>query len=78
MLREEIPANELKRYQELTVWIPYEPWKKAMPEEAKRYEAMKPFRDFVMRNYEVVPKQFGMHVLFRLKDEAAVGRAQGG
>ena len=49
-----------------------------MPEEARRYEAMKPFRDFVMRNYEVVPKRFGMHVLFRLKGDAAAGRVGGG
>lgn len=78
MLREEIPANELKQYQGLTVWVPYEPWEKAMPEEARRYEAMKPFREFVMRNYEVVPKQFGMHVLFRLKGDALVGPVGGG
>ena len=33
------------------------------PDEAKRYEAMKPFRDFVMANYRIV-KQYGNHVLF--------------
>ncbi len=36
------------------------------PDEAKRYEAMKPLRDFVMNNYRVV-KPFGSHVLFEKK-----------
>jgi len=35
--------------------------------EAGRYEAMKPFREFVMKNYEAV-QSFGQHVLFKLKD----------
>lgn len=33
------------------------------PDEAKRYEAMRPFRDFVMNNYRIV-KLYGNHVLF--------------
>ena len=33
------------------------------PDEAKRYQAMKPFRDFIMKNYHVV-KLYGSHVLF--------------
>jgi hypothetical protein len=33
------------------------------PEEAKRYEAMKPFRDFVMNHYRIV-RQYGNHILF--------------
>ena len=33
------------------------------PAEAERYEAMKPFRDFVMNNYRIV-KTYGQHVLF--------------
>ena len=33
------------------------------PDEAKRYEAMKPFRDFVMNNYRIAG-QYGSHVLF--------------
>jgi len=33
------------------------------PDEAKRYEAMKPLRDFVMNNYRIVG-QYGQHVLF--------------
>jgi 4-amino-4-deoxy-L-arabinose transferase-like glycosyltransferase len=46
-------------------------------DEAGRYEAMKPFREFVMKNYSIV-SSFGEHVLFRLKEEAAVGRVGGG
>jgi hypothetical protein len=37
--------------------------------EAGRYEAMKPFREFVMKNYDAV-RSFGMHILFKLKDSA--------
>lgn len=33
------------------------------PDEAKRYEAMKPFRDFVMNDYRIV-RQYGNHILF--------------
>jgi len=36
-------------------------------EEAQRYEAMKPLRDFVMNNYQIV-RMFGQHVLFKLKE----------
>ncbi|MHC4739498.1 MAG: hypothetical protein ACYS9Y_11400 [Planctomycetota bacterium] len=35
-------------------------------DEALRYKAMKPFREFVMENYTIVRK-FGPHVLFKLK-----------
>jgi len=35
-------------------------------DEALRYEAMKPFRQFVMKNYRIV-QLFGPHVLFELK-----------
>ena len=35
--------------------------------EAGRYEAMKPFREFVMKNYNVV-RAFDPHILFKLKD----------
>ena len=34
--------------------------------EALRYEAMNPFREFVMQNYRIV-RMFGQHVLFELK-----------
>lgn len=36
-------------------------------EEAERYKLLKPFREFVMNNYEIV-SAFGEHVLFQLKD----------
>ena len=38
-------------------------------DEALRYEAIKPLRDFVMTNYHVV-KIFGDHVLFELNHPA--------
>jgi hypothetical protein len=40
-------------------------------EEARRFEAMKPFRDFVMNNYKVANK-YGEHVLFELKADAEI------
>jgi len=36
------------------------------PDEAKRFRAMKPFREFVMKNYQIV-RAFGQHVLFQHK-----------
>jgi hypothetical protein len=36
------------------------------PDEALRYQAMKPLRDYVMKNYKVV-RTFGQHVLFQRK-----------
>lgn len=39
-------------------------------DEALRYEALKPFREFVMKNYRIV-QMFGEHVLFELKTSAA-------
>jgi hypothetical protein len=36
-------------------------------DEALRYEAMKPFREFVMKNYRIV-QLFGPHVLFELEN----------
>ena len=36
------------------------------PDEVKRFEAMKPFRDYVMKNYRIV-QTFGTHVLFQRK-----------
>ncbi len=36
------------------------------PDEIKRFEAMKPFRDYVMNNYRIV-RSFGAHVLFQRK-----------
>jgi len=39
---------------------------KVGPDEAQRYEVMKPFRDYVMNNYRIV-RTFGQHVLFQRK-----------
>jgi hypothetical protein len=36
------------------------------PDEAERFKAMKPFRDYVMENYKIV-HMFGQHALFQLK-----------
>jgi hypothetical protein len=38
-------------------------------DEALRYEALKPLREFVMKNYQIV-QMFGEHVLFKLKPTA--------
>lgn len=40
---------------------------KIEPDEALRYEAMKPFRQYVMGKYRIVNMQFGQHVLFERK-----------
>jgi hypothetical protein len=40
-------------------------------DEAGRFMAMKPFREFVMKNYDVVQVLFTPHILFKLKDSAA-------
>ncbi len=37
------------------------------PAEALRYEAMKPFREYVMNNYQIVQQPFGTHILFQRK-----------
>ena len=39
---------------------------KIEPAEAQRYEVMKPFRDYVMNNYNIV-RMFGQHILFQRK-----------
>jgi len=41
---------------------------KIEPDEAKRFNAMKPLRDFVMNNYKIVPLRFGQHVVFELNN----------
>ena len=37
------------------------------PDEALRYQAMKSFREFVMKNYKIVQQPFGANVLFQRK-----------
>jgi hypothetical protein len=44
-------------------------------DEALRYEALKPFREFVMKNYRIV-NLFGEHVLFELKSPTAGKESQ--
>jgi len=49
-----------------------EAWSKMLreriePDEALRYEAMKPFREFVMKNYKIVRTFVNPHVLFQRK-----------
>jgi hypothetical protein len=39
----------------------------ADPDEALRYEAMKPLRQYVMKNYKFVAQQFGQNLLFERK-----------
>ena len=77
MLAEKIDADEVNKYAGLTLWVNYAPWAKAMPDEAERFEAMKPLRDFVMANYEFVPQRFGNHILFRLKENRASTKSVG-
>jgi hypothetical protein len=52
----------VKQYEQLYAKMLAEKW----PDEARRFEAMKPFRDYVMQHYRVVGK-FGDHVLFQRK-----------
>lgn len=40
---------------------------KIEPAEALRYEAMKPFREYVMNNYQIVQQPFGANILFQRK-----------
>ena len=49
-----------------------EAWSKMLreriePDEALRYEAMKPFREFIMKNYKIVRTFVNPHVLFQRK-----------
>ncbi|UCD94907.1 MAG: hypothetical protein JSU69_02320, partial [Candidatus Zixiibacteriota bacterium] len=44
-------------------------------DEALRYEILRPFREFVMKNYRIV-RTFGIHVLFQLKDSVSDRQAQ--
>jgi hypothetical protein len=39
-------------------------------DEAGRFMAMRPFREFIRKNYDIV-QAFGPHILFKLKDSAA-------
>ncbi len=61
-----LPANEqiAGQYDEMYAKLLRE---KIEPDEALRYEAMKPFREFVMKNYKIVRQFIDPHVLFQRK-----------
>ncbi|GAI32596.1 unnamed protein product, partial [marine sediment metagenome] len=67
MLSEKISPAEANLYEPLTVWDAKRLMRMAEPDEALRYEAMKPFREFVMKNYKIVQRPFGANVLFQRK-----------
>jgi len=67
MLREKISPAEAHLYESLTVWDAKRLMQIAEPEEALRYEAMKPFREYVMNNYQIVQQPFGANILFQRK-----------
>ncbi len=67
-----VQPNEVEAYDKA--------WSKFLRErfdddEALRYEALKPFREFVMKNYRIV-NLFGEHVLFELKNPPAGKESQ--
>ncbi len=66
MLREKISPAEAHLYESLTVWDAKRLMQMAEPAEALRYEAMKPFRQYVMKNYKIV-QPFGANILFQRK-----------
>ncbi|MHC4166246.1 MAG: ArnT family glycosyltransferase [Planctomycetota bacterium] len=67
-LSEKISPEEARLYEWLTVWPARRLLELAEPDEARRYEVMKPLRDYVMGNYRIVPsRSFGQHVLFQRK-----------
>jgi 4-amino-4-deoxy-L-arabinose transferase-like glycosyltransferase len=38
-------------------------------DEVAKYESLKPFREFIMKHYEIIPGPFGENVLFELKND---------
>jgi hypothetical protein len=66
MLREKISPAEANLYESLTMWNAKRLMQMAEPEEALRYQAMKPFRKYVMENYTIA-RAFGANVLFQRK-----------
>ncbi|MBN2182687.1 MAG: glycosyltransferase family 39 protein [Sedimentisphaerales bacterium] len=62
-----IPTTEPdKAYKAYAEWLA----KTYGPDEAGRFMAMKPFREFIRKNYELV-QAFGPHILFKLKTSPA-------
>lgn len=66
LLREKINPAQARLYEQLTRWDARRLMEGADPDEALRYEAMKPFREFVMTNYKIF-RAFGQNVLFEQK-----------
>ena len=67
MLREKINPAQKPIYEQLTRWDINKLMDMADTDEALRYEAMKPFRQYVMKNYKFVAQQFGQNLLFERK-----------
>jgi len=74
MLREKISPAEARLYESLTMWDAKRLMQMAEPEEALRYQAMKPFRKYVMENYTIA-RAFGANVLFQRKQTPKPGSA---
>ncbi len=66
LLREKINPAQARLYEQITRWDARRLMERADPDEALRYEAMKPFRKFVMTNYKIF-RAFGQNVLFEQK-----------
>jgi len=69
LLREIIDPKQVDLYEQLTQWDARRLMATADPDEALRYEAMRPFRQYVMTNYRIVQRRFGQNVLFERKQE---------
>ena len=67
LLREKINPAQERIYKQLTRWNINSLMDMADPDEALRYEAMKPLRQYVMKNYKFVAQQFGQNLLFERK-----------
>ena len=67
LLREKIDPAQKRIYEQFTRWDINRLMDMADPDEALRYEAMKPFRQYVMKNYKIVAQRFGQNLLFERK-----------
>ena len=67
LLREKINPAQKRIYEQLTRWDINRLMDMADTDEALRYEAMKPFRQYVMKNYKIVAQPFGQNLLFERK-----------
>jgi hypothetical protein len=67
LLSEKINLAQKRIYEQLTRWDINRLMDMADTDEALRYEAMKPFRQYVMNNYKIVAQPFGQNLLFERK-----------